>query len=71
MNYRTAKSDAWYRYRVRILTPSNEKFDEYIVATSKEEAKNTLLAKYGDDHKALVLDQEPGKVGQGTESVFK
>ena len=71
MNYRTTDSEATYKYRVRVLTPRNEKFDEYIIATNKQEAKNTLLAKYGDDHKALVLDQEPGKVGQGTESVFK
>ena len=62
MNYRTTGSDLTYKYRVRVLTPRNEKFDEYIIAANKERAKRALLAKYGKDHKALVLDQEPGSV---------
>ena len=68
MNYRTTGSDLsythflTYKYRVRVLTPRNEKFDEYIIAATKERAKQALLDKYGKDHKALVLDQEPGSV---------
>ncbi len=62
MTYRTTGSDATYKYRVRLLTPKNEKFDEYIIAATKERAKRALLDKYGKDHKALVLDQEPGSV---------
>ena len=62
MNYRTRDSEATYKYRVRVLTPRNEKFDEYIIAATKERAKQALLDKYGKDHKALVLDQEPGSV---------
>ena len=68
MNYRTTGSDLSYthfvtfNYRVRVLTPKNEKFDEYIIAATKERAKQALLDKYGKDHKALVLDQEPGSV---------
>ena len=62
MTYRTARSDLTYKYRVRVLTPRNEKFDEYIIAATKERAKQALLDKYGKDHKALVLDQEPGSV---------
>ncbi len=62
MNYRTTGSDLTYKYRVRVLTPRNEKFDEYIIAATKERAKQALLDKYGKDHKALVLDQEPGNV---------
>ena len=62
MNYRTTDSEATYKYRVRVLTPRNEKFDEYIIAANKERAKQALLDKYGKDHKALVLDQEPGSV---------
>ena len=62
MNYRTTDSEATYKYRVRVLTPRNEKFDEYIIAATKERAKQALLDKYGKDHKALVLDQEPGCV---------
>ena len=62
MTYRTTDSEATYKYRVRVLTPRNEKFDEYIIAATKERAKQALLDKYGKDHKALVLDQEPGSV---------
>ena len=62
MNYRTTDSEATYKYRVRVLTPNNEKFDEYIIAATKERAKQALLDKYGKDHKALVLAQEPGSV---------
>jgi len=68
MNYRTTGSDLSYthfvtfNYRVRVLTPKNEKFDEYIIAATKERAKQAILDKYGKDHKALVLDQEPGSV---------
>ena len=62
MNYRTTGSALTYKYRVRVLTPRNEKFDEYIIAATKERAKQALLDKYGKDHKALVLDQEPGSV---------
>ena len=62
MTYRTTGSDLTYKYRVRVLTPRNEKFDEYIIAATKERAKQALLDKYGKDHKALVLDQEPGNV---------
>ena len=62
MTYRTTGSDLTYKYRVRVLTPRNEKFDEYIMAATKERAKQALLDKYGKDHKALVLDQEPGSV---------
>ena len=62
MNYRTTGSDATYKYRVRLLTPKNEKFDEYIIAATKERAKRALLDKYGNDHKVLVLDQEPSSV---------
>ena len=62
MTYRTTGSDLTYKYRVRVLTPNNEKFDEYITAATKERAKQALLDKYGKDHKALVLDQEPGSV---------
>ena len=68
MTYRTTGSDLsythflTYKYRVRVLTPRNEKFDEYIIAATKERAKQALLDKYGKDHKALVLDQEPGSV---------
>ena len=62
MTYRTTGSDLTYKYRVRVLTPRNEKFDEYIIAANKERAKQALLDKYGKDHKALVLDQEPGSV---------
>jgi len=68
MTYRTTGSDLshthflTYKYRVRVLTPKNEKFDEYIIAATKERAKQALLDKYGKDHKALVLDQEPGSV---------
>ena len=62
MTYRTTGSDLTYKYRVRVLTPNNEKFDEYIIAANKERAKQALLDKYGKDHKALVLDQEPGSV---------
>ena len=68
MTYRTSGSDLsythflTYKYRVRVLTPRNEKFDEYIIAATKERAKQALLDKYGKDHKALVLDQEPGSV---------
>ena len=62
MNYRTTGSDLTYKYRVRVLTPNNEKFDEYIIAATKQRAHKAVLAKYGKDHKALVLDQEPGSV---------
>ena len=68
MTYRTTGSDLsythflTYKYRVRVLTPRNEKFDEYIIAATKERAKQALLDKYGKDHKALVLDQEPDSV---------
>ena len=62
MTYRTTGSDLTYKYTVRVLTPRNEKFDEYIIAATKERAKQALLDKYGKDHKALVLDQEPGNV---------
>ena len=62
MTYRTTGSDLTYKYRVRVLTPNNKKFDEYIIAATKERAKQALLDKYGKDHKALVLDQEPGSV---------
>ena len=62
MTYRTTGSDLTYKYRVRVLTPRNEKFDEYIIAATKERANQALLDKYGKDHKALVLDQEPGSV---------
>ena len=62
MNYRTTDSEATYKYRVRVLTPRNEKFDEFIIAANKERAKRALLDKYGKDHKALVLDQEPDSV---------
>ena len=62
MTYRTTGSDLTYKYRVRVLTTRNEKFDEYIIAATKERAKQALLDKYGKDHKALVLDQEPGSV---------
>ena len=62
MNYRTTGSDHTYKYRVRVLTPNNEKFDEYIIAATKERAKQALLAKYGQDHKVLGFDQEPGSV---------
>ena len=62
MTYRTTGRDLTYKYRVRVLTPRNEKFDEYIIAATKERAKQALLDKYGKDHKALVLDQEPGSV---------
>ena len=62
MTYRTTGSDLTYKYRVRVLTPRNEKFDEYIIAANKERAKQALLDKYGKDQKALVLDQEPGSV---------
>ena len=62
MTYRTTGSDLTYKYRVRVLTPRNEKFDEYIIAANKERAKQALLHKYGKDHKALVLDQEPDSV---------
>ena len=62
MTYSTTGSDLTYKYRVRVLTPRNEKFDEYIIAATKERAKQALLDKYGKDHKALVLDQEPGSV---------
>ena len=46
MNYRTTGSDLTYKYRVRVLTPRNEKFDEYIIAATKERAKQALLDKY-------------------------
>lgn len=62
MTYRTTGSDLTYKYRVRVLTPRNEKFDEYIIAATKERAKQALLDKYGKDHKALVLDQEQASV---------
>ena len=62
MTYRTTGSDLTYKYRVRVLTPNNEKFDEYIIAATKERAKQALLDKYGKDHKVLVLAQEPGSV---------
>ena len=62
MTYRTARTSDSYRYRVRVLTPKNERFDEYIIAATKERAKRALLDKYGDDHKALVLDQEIASV---------
>ena len=62
MNYRTARTSDSYRYRVRVLTPRNEKFDEYIIAATKQRAHKAVLAKYGKDHKALVLDQEPDSV---------
>ena len=62
MTYRTTGSDLTYKYRVRVLTPRNEKFDEYIIAATKERAKQALLDKYGKDHKALVLDQELASV---------
>ena len=62
MNYRTTDSEATYKYRVRVLTPKNERFDEYIIAATKQRAHKAVLAKYGKDHKALVLDQEPGSV---------
>ena len=68
MTYRTTGSDLsythflTYKYRVRVLTPRKEKFDEYIIAATKERAKQALLDKYGKDHKVLVLDQEPGSV---------
>ena len=62
MNYRTTGSDATYKYRVRVLTPRNEKFDEYIIAATKERAKRALLDKYGNDYKVLVLDQEQASV---------
>ena len=60
--YRTTGSDATYKYRVRLLTPKNEKFDEYIIAATKERAKRALLDKYGNDYKVLVLDQEQASV---------
>ena len=62
MNYRTTGSDSTYKYRVRLLTPKNEKFDEYIIAATKERAKRALLDKYGNDYKVLVLDQEQASV---------
>ena len=62
MGYRTTGSDATYKYRVRLLTPKNEKFDEYIIAATKERAKRALLDKYGNNYKVLVLDQEQASV---------
>jgi len=59
MPYTNARTSDKYRYKVRVSSPKGYVIDEYIVATSKEKAHQRVLGKYGEGHKALVLDWEP------------
>jgi hypothetical protein len=47
---------------VRVVSPNNERFDEYVISTSKKKAHQRVLEKYGKGHKALVLDSEPTSI---------
>ena len=62
MPYTNARTSDKYRYKVRVSSPKGYVIDEYIVTTSREKAYKKAIAKYGEGHKALVLDQEPGSV---------
>ena len=62
MAYQLARSGDTLRYRIRVVSPSNEKFDEYVISTSKKKAHQRVLEKYGKGHKALVLDSEPTSI---------
>jgi len=47
------------KYRVRLFGPDHHKFDEYFVSDIASGAWRQAIEKYGDDHKAIVLDWEP------------
>ena len=59
MTYQLPRWGDTLRYRVRVVSPNNERFDEYVISTSKKKAHQRVLEKYGKGHKALVLDSEP------------
>ena len=56
MPYTNARTSDKYRYKVRVSSPKGYVIDEYIVTTSREKAYKKAIAKYGEGHKALVLD---------------
>ena len=62
MTYQLPRWGDTLRYRVRVVSPSNERFDEYVISTSKKKAHQRVLEKYGKGHKALVLDSEPTSI---------
>ena len=62
MTYQLPRWGDTLRYRVRVVSPNNERFDEYVISTSKKKAHQRVLEKYGKGHKALVLDAEPTSI---------
>jgi ribosomal protein L19 len=62
MTYQLPRWGDTLRYRVRVVSPDNERFDEYVISTSKKKAHQRVLEKYGKGHKALVLDSEPTSI---------
>ena len=62
MAYQLPRWGDTLRYRVRVVSPNNERFDEYVISTSKKKAHQRVLEKYGKGHKALVLDSEPTSI---------
>ena len=62
MTYQLPRWGDTLRYRVRVVSPNNERFDEYVISTSKKKAHQRVLKKYGKGHKALVLDSEPTSI---------
>mgnify|MGYP001318211164 FL=1 len=62
MTYQLPRWGDTLRYRVRVVSPNNERFDEYVISTSKKKAHQRVLEKYGKGHKALVLDSEPTSI---------
>ena len=62
MTYQLPRWGDTLRYRVRVVSPNNERFDEYVISTSKKKAHQRVLEKYGKGHKALVLDSEPASI---------
>ena len=62
MTYQLPRWGDTLRYRVRVGSPNNERFDEYVISTSKKKAHQRVLEKYGKGHKALVLDSEPASI---------
>ena len=62
MAYQLPRWGDTLRYRVRVVSPDNERFDEYVISTSKKKAHQRVLEKYGKGHKALVLDSEPTSI---------
>ena len=47
------------RYRVRVVRPNGEKFDEFFVTETGSKAHALALKKYGNKFRAIVLDWEP------------